>query len=185
MIFATLLVVVDCYKNQTCIGSWSFFVVIDFKVAHPILVFLWRSFIHYSNPATGWFDQSTVLESCKFLSNLKIHLLAHFPGRLASMFYIIRCLFCFIRYQVMVNCWNELAENRPTFPDLVREFDSMISMLSEKVKIMVTAPFKVFSLRFKASLREIGTNYHNKNFTLRLSLWKRGWGERGNGLFGF
>ena len=44
----------------------------------------------------------------------------------------------------MVNCWNELAENRPTFPDLVREFDSMISMLSEKVKIMVTAPFKVF-----------------------------------------
>lgn len=70
----------------------------------------------------------------------------------------------------MVNCWNELAENRPTFPDLVREFDSMISMLSEKVKIMVTAPFKVFSLRFKASLREIGTNYHNKNFTLRFAL---------------
>ena len=42
----------------------------------------------------------------------------------------------------MVNCWNELAENRPTFPDLVREFGSMISMLSEKVKILVTAVFK-------------------------------------------
>ena len=78
----------------------------------------------------------------------------------------------------MVNCWNELAENRPTFPDLVREFDSMISMLSEKVKIMVTAPFKVFSLRFKASLREIGTNYHNENFTLRLALKER---PRGTG----
>ena len=71
----------------------------------------------------------------------------------------------------MVNCWNELAENRPTFPDLVREFDSMISMLSEKVKITVTAPFK-------ASLREIGTNYHNKHFTLRLALKER---PRGTG----
>ena len=73
----------------------------------------------------------------------------------------------------MVNCWNELAENRPTFPDLVREFDRMISMLSDKVKIMVIAAFKVFSLRFKASLREIGTNYHNKNFALRLALKER------------
>lgn len=43
-------------------------------------------------------------------------------------------------YQVMVNCWNELAENRPTFPDLVREFDSMISMLSEKEYLDLQPP---------------------------------------------
>ena len=33
----------------------------------------------------------------------------------------------------MLNCWNEYAENRPTFPDLVREFDRMISTISDKV----------------------------------------------------
>ena len=35
----------------------------------------------------------------------------------------------------MLNCWNEYAENRPTFPDLVREFDRMISTISDKVCI--------------------------------------------------
>ena len=33
----------------------------------------------------------------------------------------------------MLGCWNECAENRPTFPELVRQFDEMISMLSDKV----------------------------------------------------
>ena len=42
-----------------------------------------------------------------------------------------------IRYQIMLNCWQEFAENRPTFPDLVREFDRMISMLSDKVSILL------------------------------------------------
>ena len=32
----------------------------------------------------------------------------------------------------MLSCWSEHAENRPTFPDLVREFDAMISSLSDK-----------------------------------------------------
>ena len=39
----------------------------------------------------------------------------------------------------MLNCWHEFAENRPTFPDLVREFDTMISMVSDKVN---TSPGK-------------------------------------------
>lgn len=33
----------------------------------------------------------------------------------------------------MLNCWNEAAEKRPTFPDLVRAFDEMISLVSDKV----------------------------------------------------
>lgn len=33
----------------------------------------------------------------------------------------------------MLNCWNEFADKRPTFPELVHEFDQMISMLSDKV----------------------------------------------------
>lgn len=44
-------------------------------------------------------------------------------------------LFDYARYQLMLNCWNEFADNRPTFPDLVREFDRMITMLSDKVNV--------------------------------------------------
>lgn len=43
-------------------------------------------------------------------------------------------------YQIMLNCWQEFAENRPTFPDLVREFDRMISMLSDKEYLDLQPP---------------------------------------------
>lgn len=36
----------------------------------------------------------------------------------------------------MLNCWSEFADKRPTFPDLVREFDRMITMLSDKVNVI-------------------------------------------------
>ena len=37
----------------------------------------------------------------------------------------------------MLNCWSEYADKRPTFPDLVREFDRMITMLSDKVNVII------------------------------------------------
>jgi len=37
----------------------------------------------------------------------------------------------------MLNCWSEFADKRPTFPDLVGEFDRMITMLSDKVNVIV------------------------------------------------
>ena len=37
----------------------------------------------------------------------------------------------------MLNCWSEFADKRPTFPDLVREFDRMITMLSDKVSVTI------------------------------------------------
>ena len=53
------------------------------------------------------------------------------------MFSVIWLMLFFIflcpRYQLMLNCWNEAAEKRPTFPDLVRAFDAMISLVSDKV----------------------------------------------------
>ena len=45
----------------------------------------------------------------------------------------------YYRYQLMLNCWHEYAENRPTFPELVREFDRMISIISDKVSISLTS----------------------------------------------
>jgi len=35
----------------------------------------------------------------------------------------------------MLNCWSEFADKRPAFPDLVREFDRMITIVSDKVNV--------------------------------------------------
>lgn len=43
-------------------------------------------------------------------------------------------------YQLMLNCWNEFADKRPTFPELVHEFDQMISMLSDKEYLDLQPP---------------------------------------------
>lgn len=37
----------------------------------------------------------------------------------------------------MLNCWSEFADKRPAFPDLVREFDRMITMVSDKVNVII------------------------------------------------
>ena len=39
----------------------------------------------------------------------------------------------FLRYQIMVKCWQESSMQRPTFEELVKEFDAMLVSLSDKV----------------------------------------------------
>lgn len=43
-------------------------------------------------------------------------------------------------YQLMLDCWNEFADKRPTFPKLVHKFDQMISMLSDKEYLDLQPP---------------------------------------------
>lgn len=70
------------------------------------------------------------------------------------------------RYQLMLNCWSEFADRRPTFPDLVREFDHMITMLSDKVNIIfrrrrtsgffvIPTAFEEVSQRFSSSCQAV------------------------------
>ena len=40
---------------------------------------------------------------------------------------------CFLRYQIMLKCWQESPTQRPTFEELVKEFDAMLVSLSDKV----------------------------------------------------
>ena len=40
---------------------------------------------------------------------------------------------CFIRYQIMLKCWQYSPTQRPTFEELVKEFDAMLVSLSDKV----------------------------------------------------
>ena len=39
----------------------------------------------------------------------------------------------FLRYQIMLKCWQESPMQRPTFEELVKEFDAMLVSLSDKV----------------------------------------------------
>lgn len=55
-----------------------------------------------------------------------------FENVFRNLAYAVLHFFC-PRYQLMLNCWNEAAEKRPTFPELVRSFDAMISLVSDKV----------------------------------------------------
>ena len=48
----------------------------------------------------------------------------------------------------MLNCWSEYADKRPTFPDLVREFDRMITMLSDKVNVIIIVRRRILPLKF-------------------------------------
>ena len=49
--------------------------------------------------------------------------------------YIVRVLgfSCFLRYQIMLKCWQESPMQRPTFEELVKEFDAMLVSLSDRV----------------------------------------------------
>ena len=40
---------------------------------------------------------------------------------------------CFLRYQVMLKCWHESPMHRPSFEELVKEFDAMSVSPSDKV----------------------------------------------------
>ena len=40
---------------------------------------------------------------------------------------------CFLRYQIMLKCWQESPMQRPTFEELVKEFDAMLVSLPDKV----------------------------------------------------
>ena len=40
---------------------------------------------------------------------------------------------CFLRYQIMLKCWHESPMQRPSFEELVKEFDAMLVSLSDKV----------------------------------------------------
>ena len=39
----------------------------------------------------------------------------------------------FLRYQIMLKCWQESPMQRPTFEELVKEFDAMLVSPSDKV----------------------------------------------------
>ena len=57
-------------------------------------------------------------------------------GLASSSKFFLRFVYNY-RYQLMFNCWEENPDSRPTFTDLVRQFDNMISLLSDKVKALV------------------------------------------------
>ena len=39
----------------------------------------------------------------------------------------------FLRYEIMLKCWQESPTKRPTFEELVKEFDAMLVSLSDRV----------------------------------------------------
>ncbi|KAK3750965.1 hypothetical protein QZH41_000721 [Actinostola sp. cb2023] len=43
-------------------------------------------------------------------------------------------------YTIMLNCWNENPEARPTFSSLIREFDGMVMMLTDKDYLDLQGP---------------------------------------------
>lgn len=53
----------------------------------------------------------------------------------------------------MLNCWNEYSENRPMFSDLVRQFDQMITMTSDKVNTSFDKDEKSHNNVFKITHR--------------------------------
>ena len=69
-------------------------------------------------------------------------------GSFQSNWFLIFLQFPYPRYQLMLNCWSEYADKRPTFPDLVREFDRMITMLSDKVNVIIIVRRRILPLKF-------------------------------------
>ena len=77
-----------------------------------------------------WGKQGVFLETCKWRMKE--------PEKKTSGSiekYIARVLgfSWFLRYQIMLKCWQESPMQRPTFEELVKEFDAMLVSLSDKV----------------------------------------------------
>ena len=55
------------------------------------------------------------------------------PGSIEKHLVRVLGFSCFLRYQIMLKCWQESPMQRPTFEELVKEFDAMFVSLSDKV----------------------------------------------------
>ena len=56
--------------------------------------------------------------------------------------------FTSLRYEIMFKCWQDSPTQRPTFEELVQEFDAMLVSLSDKVRVYITPhnPFPFISV---------------------------------------
>lgn len=86
-----------------------------------------------------------------------------------SNWYLILLQFDYHRYQLMLNCWSEFADKRPTFPDLVREFDRMITMLSDKVNVIRRMTKNIFAIppTFEEFFQLFNSNYQTCSITAK------------------
>lgn len=50
--------------------------------------------------------------------------------------------FVTFRYQLMINCWNEVSDKRPTFTQLVSELDHLLAVASEQVSAFLMIRIK-------------------------------------------
>ena len=45
--------------------------------------------------------------------------------------------FLYFRYQIMLDCWKEQPQHRPTFTDLRQQFDTMITKQEDTSQIYI------------------------------------------------
>ena len=50
----------------------------------------------------------------------------------------------------MLRCWQDSPSQRPTFTELVKEFDAMLMSLSDKVRTRLSLPIFTFELSFNS-----------------------------------
>lgn len=70
--------------------------------------------------------------------------------------------YLYIRYDIMLNCWDENSTNRASFTELRKQFDAMLSSMTSKVSVV----------RFGFYFNLLSKQYHffgKSDFTFLLS----------------